>query len=59
MGGSASSILTNHGNIVAATQQPTYVRIRGAIKIPILFLYGDSPEEENRQSEKLHLTLKV
>jgi hypothetical protein len=35
----------------------TFVKIHSAIKIPILLLYWDSPEEENRQLEKLHSTL--
>jgi hypothetical protein len=56
MVGSVSSILTNRGNIVAVTLlQRTSVKIRSVIKIPILFLYWDSPEEENRQLEKLEL----
>jgi hypothetical protein len=51
------SILSNLGNIMAATLQQTFVKIHSAIKIPILFLYWDSPEEENRRLEKLHLAL--
>jgi hypothetical protein len=42
---------------MAATLQQTFVKIHSAIKIPILFLYWDSPEEENRRLEKLHLAL--
>ncbi len=42
-----------------AALQASYAKIHGAIKIPILFLYWDSPEEENRQLEKLHSTLNV
>jgi len=59
MVGSVSSILTNRGNIVAATPQQTFVKIHSATKMRILFLYWDSPEEENRQLEKLHSTLNV
>jgi hypothetical protein len=44
---------------MAATLQQTFVKIHSAIKIPILFLYWDSPAEENRQSEKPHSTLNV
>jgi hypothetical protein len=51
MVGSVSSILTNRGNIVAATPQQTFVKIHSATKMRILFLYWDSPEEENRQLE--------
>jgi len=36
---------------VAATPQQTFVKIHGATKMRILFLYWDSPEEENRQLE--------
>ena len=47
--GSMRSILSNLGNIMAATLQQTFVKIHSAIKIPILFLYWDSPEEENHR----------
>ena len=46
----------NLGTIEVAALQASYAKIHGAIKIPILFLYWDSPEEENRQLEKLHST---
>jgi hypothetical protein len=53
------SILSNLGNIMAATLQQTFVRIHGATKIRILFFYPSivrySREEENRQLEKLEL----
>jgi hypothetical protein len=57
MVGSVRSILINRGNIVAVMLRETFVKIHSAIKIPILLLYRDSPEEENRQLEKLHSTL--
>jgi hypothetical protein len=44
---------------MAATLQESFVKTHGATKIQILFLYWDSPVEENRQSEKLHLMLDV
>jgi ATP dependent DNA ligase C terminal region len=59
MVGFVNFILTNRGNMVAATLRRTFVKIHSAIKTPIPLLYWDSPEEENRQLEKLHLTLKV
>jgi len=37
----------------------SYATIRSATKIPILFLFWDSPAKENRQSEKLHSALEV
>jgi hypothetical protein len=43
---------------MAATLRQNFVKIQSAIKIPILLLYWDSLAEENRQSEKLHSTLK-
>jgi hypothetical protein len=46
----------NLGIIEVAALQASYAKIHGAIKIPILFLYWDSPEEENRQLDKLHST---
>jgi hypothetical protein len=49
----------NLGIIEVAALQASYAKIHGAIKIPILFLYWDSPEKENRQLEKLHSTLNV
>ena len=49
----------NLGIIEVAALQASYAKIHGTIKIPILFLYWDSPEEENRQSEKLHSTLEI
>jgi hypothetical protein len=55
--GSVRSIQINLGAIEVAELPASFVKIRGAIKIPILFLCWDSPEEENRQSEKLHSTL--
>jgi hypothetical protein len=57
MVGSVRSILSNRGNIVAATLQQTFVKIHSAIKIRFLLLCWDSREEENRQLEKLHSTL--
>jgi FPC/CPF motif-containing protein YcgG len=33
----------------------SYAKIHGATKIRILFLYWDSPEEENRHSRKTSL----
>jgi hypothetical protein len=59
MVGSVSSILTNRGNIVAATLQRTFVKIHSAIKISILLLYWDRPAEENHPLEKPNSTLKV
>ena len=58
MVGPVRPILTNRGDIVAVTLQRTSVKTRSVIKILILFLYWDSPEEENRPLEKLHSTLK-
>lgn len=55
MVGSVGSILSNLGNIMAATLQQTFVKIHSATKIRILFLLGQSAEEENRQLEKLEL----
>jgi hypothetical protein len=49
----------NLGVIEGAGPRASFAKIRGATKIRILFLYWDSQEEENRPSEKLHLTLKV
>jgi hypothetical protein len=59
MAGCAKTIQTNLGVIVAAELQVSFAKIRGATRIRILFLYWDSPEEENRQLEKLHSTLNV
>ena len=42
---------------MAATLPQSFVKIRSAIKTPILFLSLDNPEKENRRSEKLHSTL--
>ena len=44
---------------MAATLQQTFVKIHSAIKIPILFLYWASQDEENRRLEKPQLTLKL
>jgi hypothetical protein len=61
MAGCAKTIQTNLGVTEVATLQGIFVKIRGAIKIPILFFYPPivrySPEEENRQLENLRLTL--
>ena len=59
MAGCAKTIQTNLGVIVAAELQASFAKIRGATRIRILFLYWDSPEEENRQLEKLHSMLNV
>jgi hypothetical protein len=57
--GFAKTIQMNLGVIEDAEPQESFVKIHSAIKIPILFLYWDSPEKENRQSEKPHSTLDV
>jgi hypothetical protein len=59
MAGFAKTIQINLGIIEVAGRQETFVKIHSAIKILILFLYWDSPEEENRQSEKLFSTLNL
>jgi hypothetical protein len=56
MVGAVGSILSNLGNIMAATLQQTFVKIHSATKIRILFfVLGQPLEEENRQLEKLEL----
>jgi hypothetical protein len=61
--GYASTIQVNLGVMDVAELSASYARIHGATKIRILFFsqstVGYSREEENRQSEKLHLTLDV
>jgi hypothetical protein len=57
------TIEINLGVIEVVELLASYAKIHGATKIRILFFYPFtvrfSQEEENRQSEKLHLTLKV
>jgi hypothetical protein len=48
-----SLLCEDHSNqpwvIEVAALLASYAKIHDATKIPILFLYWDSPEEENRQ----------
>jgi hypothetical protein len=61
MAGCAKTIQINLGVIEVAKLPGSCVKIHGAAKIRILFFYPStaeySPEEENRQLEKPHLTL--
>jgi hypothetical protein len=61
MAGCAKTIQINRGVTVVAQLPGIFAKIRGVIKIRIFFFYPSivvcSPEEENRQLEKLHLTL--
>jgi hypothetical protein len=47
--GCVKTIQINLGVIEVAALLASYAKIHDATKIPILFLYWDSPEEENRQ----------
>jgi len=55
MAGCVKTIQINLGIIEVAELPGSCAKIRSATKIRILFLYWDSPEEENRQLEKLEL----
>jgi hypothetical protein len=61
--GYVKNIQINLGVIEVAELLASYAKIHGATKIRILFFsqstVGYSREEENRQAETLHLTLKV
>jgi hypothetical protein len=63
MAGCAKTIQINLGVTEVAELPASFVKIHGATKIRILFFYpstvGYSQEEENRQSEKLRLTLNI
>jgi hypothetical protein len=53
--GCAKTIQINLGVMEVAALLASYAKIHGATKIRILFLYWDSPEEENRHSRKTSL----
>jgi hypothetical protein len=63
MAGCVKFIQINRGIIEVAELPGSCAKIRSVIKIRIFFFYppivGYNPEEENRQSEKLHSTLNV
>jgi hypothetical protein len=62
MAGYVKTIQTNLGATKVAKPRGSFAKIPGAIKIRPFFFYppiaGYSPEEENRQLEKLHSMLR-
>jgi hypothetical protein len=59
MAGCVKTIQINLGSMMVVELPGSFVKIRGATKIRILFFYPSivrySPQEENRQLEKLEL----